>query len=106
MFLFSHRKSKIDGFGSRPASQSLIWLFLCFLAFLSVKERERGRERNTELIIQTSGPSNYSPYPSNSFPKTPRVLNSASGALWSSQRCFCVSAAFEYGLWNVQLAGK
>lgn len=36
----------------------------------------------------------------------PRARTAPLVLLWSPRRCFCVSAAFEYGLWNVQLVGE
>lgn len=36
----------------------------------------------------------------------PRARTAPVVLLWSPRHCFCVSAAFEYGLWNVQLVGE
>lgn len=50
-------------------SHLVVFVFVC----ISICKRED----NTERIIQTSGPSNYSPYPSRSFQKPDKTSQKA-----------------------------
>lgn len=84
--------------------------FGCFCVCLHFYLEKRGTQSSLSkpVVLQITVPTlpNPSKNPTTHPQGQGRVLNSASGALWSSQLCFCVSAAFEYGLWNVQLVGR
>lgn len=90
-------------------SKALIWLVLCLSAFSGCNREEHRAHYPKQWSFKLhSLPFQILPkkIPTTHPQWRNRELNSASAALWSSQHCFCVSAAFEYGLWNVQLVGR
>lgn len=81
-----NRKSKVLD-QAQLCSLSFGCFFLC-LQFLAEKER------NTELIIWTSGPSTYTPCPSNSFQKKKKNHNTSLRLEPRAEQCQCCSLVF------------